>query len=75
MVKYKSVICPVCKSVTLDNFYPCKKCGWKYDGILNEMLYSSVNRATILDHKLYLKNLQEAVSKGYYRGQINHDAE
>ena len=67
MVKYSEVTCPVCGSKTLNNFYPCKRCGWKYDGIVDEMMYSSVNRGCILDHKLYLKNKEKAIAKGYYK--------
>ena len=48
---FKIVNCPVCGKETLDDFFICPNCGWEYDGITEETVFSSCNRATVTDYR------------------------
>lgn len=48
---FKIVTCPVCGKETLDDYFICPNCGWEYDGITAEDVYSSSNKATISAHR------------------------
>ena len=48
---YRTVNCPVCGKLTLDNHYICPGCGWEYDGTEDPQAYSSANGTTILEYR------------------------
>lgn len=52
---YSVITCPVCGKETLNNHYICPHCGWEYDDITDENMYSTANTATIREYKEYLK--------------------
>ena len=45
------VNCPVCGKETLNDHFICPNCGWEYDGITEEDVYSSCNRTTIAEYR------------------------
>lgn len=51
---YKKITCPVCLNETFDDYFICPHCGWEYDNIIDENMYSTTNKSTIKDFK---KNL------------------
>ncbi len=48
---YKIVHCPVCGKETLDSYWVCQHCGWEYDGITQEGVFSTCNQATVADYR------------------------
>ena len=52
---YSVITCPVCGKETLNNHYICPHCGWEYDGITDEYMYSPANTTTIKEYKESLK--------------------
>ena len=52
---YGVITCPVCGKETLNNHYICPHCGWEYDGIMDEDMYSPANTTTIKEYKKSLK--------------------
>lgn len=52
---YSVITCPVCGKETLNNHYICPHCGWEYDGITDEDMYSPANTTTIKEYKESLK--------------------
>ena len=48
---FKIVKCPISGRKTLDDYFICPNCGWEYDGITEEDVYSSCNRTTIADYR------------------------
>ena len=52
---YSVITCPVCGKETLNNHYICPHCGWEYDCIADEDMYSPANTTTIKEYKKSLK--------------------
>lgn len=52
---YSVITCPVCGKETLNNHYICPHCGWEYDSITDEDMYSPANTTTIREYKKSLK--------------------
>ena len=52
---YSVITCPVCGKETLNNHYICPHCGWEYDDITDEDMYSPANTTTIKEYKKSLK--------------------
>ena len=50
---FKIVPCPVCGKDTLDSHWICKSCGWEYDGITEDDVYSSCNKMTVTDYRTH----------------------
>ena len=53
---FKTVLCPICGHLTLDNHYICQYCKWEYDGAMRDSDYSSANGCTVGEYKLEFNN-------------------
>lgn len=45
------VICPVCGSETLGMYWICDRCGWEWDGTVEEGEFSDANNMTLAEYK------------------------
>ena len=52
---YKKIKCPVCSNETSDDYFICPHCGWEYDNIVDENIYSTTNKSTIKDYRKTFK--------------------
>ena len=59
---FSIVKCPCCGEYTLDNYYVCPTCNWRYDRTYINDKYSEVNHSTLKDFKnKYLSTLNKTI--------------
>lgn len=50
-IPFHVINCPVCNHKTLDNYWICNECGWEFDNILLEDIYSPANDSNIKEYR------------------------